>query len=430
MAGVLVALVAVVAVAVVASAAVAPPAYAADPPRITLDGTAVTGATTTSQAPELGTGVWLTDSPTGDESRWFLVPRTHPGSTIRVGAALQPGQGGAGIGLALVTVQSQHSCGSASGTTAYGDAGSTQLLTLAVGSRGDDLYADCLTDDALLLELTASGEPDRPRSTPVRLVVSEEPAVKDAGSLPPPATSPVTWTDVPATGSADKVAPGHAFAGAPLLEDGFHAASVRPGEVQLFRVHLDWSQALETELRVPAVGEDSAVPGATTIHLRLCSPVLEPAGAAAQTAGGDSLSDDTYAQTGDEGRARAATPPVRYRNTGADDSDVRPASLPGDYYVVVSMDPVDPDTDEPGAADAEVPYQLVVERTGHAGAGAPAYDGGRLVIGGQTSDGPGAVRLATAGVLAALGLGCLGGSAVLLTRRARGRRGRRTAAPA
>lgn len=390
----------------------AAPSYAATAPGITLSGHHVTGAKSSSGAPKIGPGVYLTDSPVGDAVAYFLVPRTVNNSTIRVGAALQPREENEGIELSLLSLDNQNDCGSASVTADFGD-WSDALYTTAVTSRGDDRDASCLSDDSLLLEVSASGSPDKPRSTPVRLVVSEEPPPQHTAGLPATAPDTQSWASLPATGHATTVAPGHSFDDAPALGDGFHSAAITPGESQLFKVHLDWGQRLQAEVRLAKVSDDTSQLLFDSFEVQILSPTLDVASADAKESDGDLISGSDSPSDSGESQARAVTAPVRYNNAASDADGVSGASIPGDYYVLVEMTRGDKDTER------KLDYDLVTEVTGDAGSGAPSYAEGRLVIGGQSSTGRSVVRVAVAAALGLLGLGSLATSGVLLRQRRR-----------
>lgn len=408
------ALAAALAAAALAWWGMAPPSYAADKaPRITLSGDHVTGAKSSSNAPTIKPGgVYLIDSPVGDNAVYFLIPRAVDSSTIRVGAALQPRQEGAGIELSLLSPDDQNDCGSNSVTTDYGG-WSDALYTVAVTSRGDDRDASCLSDDSLLLEVSASGEPDNPHSTPVRLVVSEEPPPTHTSGLPATAHDSESWTSLPPAGHATALQPGQSFADAPALDDGFHAGSIAPGESQLFRVHLDWGQQLQAEVRMSRAGSDTHLSDVDSFEVQILSPTLENASADATDSEGNAIDESSYLNPGMEARAQAITPPVRYRNVGSDADGVPGTSIPGDYYILVEMTP------DENSATSSLDYDLVTKVTGHAGSGAPTYAEGQLVIGGQTPTGHGVVRIAVAAALGILGLGSLATSGVLVRQRRR-----------
>jgi len=380
---------------------------------ITLDGTKITGAATSSGAPKIKPGAWLIDSPVGDDAAYFLVPRSVSNSTLRVGAALQPRQESAGIELSLLSVQDQRDCGSTSESASYGD-WSGGLVTLAVTSRAADRDAACQSDDSLLLEVTASGTAKSPHTTRVRLVVSEEPPTKHTADLPDTAPDTQTWTSLPPTGKASSVTPGHAFSDAPELADGFHSASITPGDSQLYRVHLGWGEQVRAEVRMPKLGSSSGLSSSlTSFRVRLLGPTLADASADAKEGDGDTISGSAYLQADAEARARAMTAPVRYRNVASSADGVAGASIPGDYYLLVEAAP------NAKGATPKLRYDLVTAVTGKAGSGRPEYVGGDLVIGGQSATGPGPLRLASAGVLGAAGLASLIAAAALVVRRRR-----------
>jgi len=356
-------------------------ARAAEP--FTAEGTAVRGTPSTSSAPTIGAGAWLDHTPSEGQPRYYLIKRQVPGSTIRAGIASQPGDHAQNLSVDLLTAEDQENCGRGYGYKG-GSSWEAKELVLA-GAQSTDApdapyYDECHRTDGLLLKVTANSTSEPGPATPMQIVVSEEPPVSDTSSLPPKVDdkTDLRWEQMPTTGKVHPTTYGTSFSTAPGLTDGIFRASIAPGEVQLYRVHLDWGQSLQSELRVPPYRRANGLSGMGLIRSTIVSPNR------ADVAAYIPLDDngDPIAHTSsiivsayNEGIDRTKTAPIRYLNRDHYSSWASPASIAGDYYVMVTLSP-----DAKGNSYV-VPFDLVIKRTGTAGTGKPTYVEGGLHTG-------------------------------------------------
>ena len=330
----------------------------------TLTGTPVEGTRTAEDAPTITAGQW-TDVVGGkgstDAVRHYRVQRTIPGSTIHVTATTRGTvDKWDQIGVTLTGTDGSQ-CDKEDD---YRDVDQYSILSAEVVSGRDvpNIPDACWQDDAIDVAVER-GNFDGTRSAPFSLTVFEEPAATGVGRLPEwQETGAYVAPSVP--GKAQKLVAGTGFADAPRIGTGRYALDIVPGESQIVRVPLDWGQQLTVRARFPAgtpgVEDLTGVQGPFG-DVQLYSSLL---GAMSGSAGG---SDNTSIMPGqDPGELTAMSPVVRYRNREAY-GDGQPL-LPGDHYVVVSMN-----ADSDGDTWVQ-PYTLEVEVLGKP-AGTPAYDG-------------------------------------------------------
>ncbi|GAA2156673.1 hypothetical protein GCM10009844_45140 [Nocardioides koreensis] len=333
-----------------------------------LTGTPVQGARTAQDAPTITAGQW-TDVVGGkgspDAVRHYRVQRTLPGSTIHVTATTRGTVGKWDeIGVTL-TGPDGSECDAEDD---YRDVDQYSVLSAEVLSGRDVASGedDCWKGDALDIAVQRGNWEDT-RSAPFSLTVFEEPPATGVDRLP-------QWQEggeyvAPSvSGKARKLVAGTGFADAPRIGTGRYALDIVPGESQIVRVPLDWGQQLTVRARFPAgtpgVEDLTGVQGPFG-DVQLYSSML---GAMSGYADG---TDSTSIMPGqDAGELTAMSPVVRYRNREAY-GDGHPV-LPGDHYVVISMNA------DSGGDTWVQPYTLEVEVLGEPG-GAPAYDGGAEV---------------------------------------------------
>ncbi len=317
-------------------------------------GTPVTGTPTPAEAPGLAPGAAYSDVlPGADETRHYLVQRTIPGSTLRVRLAARPDVDTGQMRLELLD-SGENTC-AVGVQTAFGIGFGVQLLTGSVTS--DD---DCPADGPVVARLQKSVFGEDLDGEPVQLVVSEEPPVDRVDSLPAPAEAAEAidpWREGPA---ADGPTPGVSFNDAPLLEAGSHRQSLVPGEVQFYRVPVDWGQRLHAQIRMarPGPALADAIGLVRPVDVLVYGPSYD------QVATGGRTIVNT---SGPTSRA-VSTPEVRYRNREAL-TIARGASEAGDYYVGVSL------SGDSSGREGEaflVPYTLTVRTVGEP-SGAPTY---------------------------------------------------------
>lgn len=317
-------------------------------------GTPVTGTPTPADAPGLEPGAAYTDVlPGADETRHYLVQRTIPGSTLRVRLAARPDVDTGQVRLELLDGD-ENTC-AVGVQTAFGIGFGVQLLTGSVTS--DD---DCPADGPVVARLQKSVFGEDLDGEPVQLVVSEEPPVDRVESLPAPAEAPGAtdpWREGP---GVEGPTPGASFNDAPLLDAGSHRQSLVPGEVQFFRVPVDWGQRLQAQIRMvrPGAALADAIGLVRPVDVLVYGPSYDRVATGGRT---------IVNTSGPTSRA-VSTPEVRYRNREAL-TIARGASEAGDYYVGVSL------SGDSSGREGEaflVPYTLTVRTVGEP-SGAPSY---------------------------------------------------------
>nr|WP_281381007.1 VWA domain-containing protein [Nocardioides panaciterrulae] len=329
-----------------------------------LAGTPVEGSRTAADAPTITAGQW-TDVVGGkgspDATRHFRVRRTMPGSTIHVTATTRGTVGKWDqIGVTL-TGPDGSECDKEDD---YRDIDQYSILSTEVVSGRDVPYIedDCWQGDSLEIAVERGNFEDT-RSAPFSLTVFEEPPATGVEQLPEwQETGAYVAPSVP--GRAHRLVAGSGFADAPRIGTGRYALDIVPGESQIVRVPLDWGQQLTVRARFPA-----GTPGVEDLtgiqgpfgDLKLYTSLLGTMSAYASGTDNTSIMPGLRA-----GELTAMSPTVRYRNREAY-GDGQPV-LPGDHYVVVSMN-----ADSDGDTWVQ-PYTLEVEVLGEP-AGAPAYEG-------------------------------------------------------
>jgi Ca-activated chloride channel homolog len=309
-----------------------------------VDGKAVQGSSDKKPAgPVLTAGKYVDTAPALQDTKYYRLRRTIPGSTLHVGATARPAPGDQmnTLKLETTTVREGRSCGYGTGSeVSY--ANTNPLVTAAVSSW-DPLTADnpdCTKANELILSLRQDGskggaQGDNLKDVPVELVVVEEPPIRDQGLLDERAPSNPRWRDLP-SGSGEEITPGASFSDSPKVGPGQYSTSLFPGEVQFVKVRLNWGQRLQAEVRV---AKPDAKLGAQTdypqpLDLRLIAPTR---GAAQAYASGVIARDTTMLEDDKAVRAVTSTLAVTYGNRAAIDREHKNSAVAGDYYVAISL---------------------------------------------------------------------------------------------
>ena len=293
--------------------------------------------------------------------------------------------------------------------------------------------AGCTTDPQLRLEVTRTTPASTSdASAPVELGISEQAPVTNRADLPEPVTGYTgKGTRLRASGTAQAVVGGSGFSNAPEIAAGTWSDSIAFGDTALYRVPVDYGQTLKVTASLP--GDKGKLPlslyDGYIVRVRLLSPdhvqlvnVNDP------RTGGTAV------------HLSAAAPQVRVRNdelalpgTQNFQPDPSTASVAGDYFVVVELQPV-----TPRLLGVVLPLQLDVAVDG-APSGQPVFatapspgpsDQPSSAASGGPSDAPTTGPVASTGpstgelVLVGLGilvlLGIAAAAAVLVVRRGRG----------
>lgn len=330
----------------------------------TLDGTPISGSKDAADPEPIKTGVWTDVLPPGAAEQHTLhyrFTRTLPGSTVHV-SVTSTGQPGSDDGIegVLTAGDDGFTCDTVNDLRQLDR--SAVLGMEAISHDSPSASETCRTGKSLDFALERFGT-FADRAAPVSIIVVEEPPVADIESLPDSAgdaSQKVTSSLPTPSGSPGQVIGGSSFPSAPLLKTGTYAGNVVPGEAQVFRVHLEWGQGLSYQFifpkQSPALFKRTGVQGPFA-----SARTYDPLRATLGDLVGESKGTD-FATSDHVGSVQDETYPVRYnsRSIGSTLS-----SLPGDYYVSLSVADDDGET-------YEMPWTLAVAVTGKV-TGAPDY---------------------------------------------------------
>lgn len=346
-----------------------------------ISGTPIQGGAQQEGAPVVAPGHYSDTFGNDATAKYYLIKRTMAQSTLRAGVSFRRPSGGSFVVKAEVKMSTigGEACGWSYPLAFEGEQG---IATGAASSWTGDYPKGCTADDQLVLTVSAGDDFREMKGLPYELRIDEEPPVDSTTNLPPEAGNPV-WT--PMTGSTPReIIPGSSFPDAPLLTPGSYKTTLMPGEVQLYKVKLDWGQRLQEQVTVPKLGAATAK-ALDSIHY-LDTKLISPTG------------EDVYAvfakqvPNGPGGRGvltkdgafkANTTKEIRYLNREGPNNQDKGTSMPGEYYIAISM--TRRDTDKAVA----IPMTLTVGVIGTAGTGKPEYvDGATPVAGTSTTPSP------------------------------------------
>lgn len=335
-------------------------------------GTPVVGASTDASAPDIGVGRWTDAAPGPEAVRSYRLKRTTPKSTFWVGVSTRPDKPRGALELALHPEgPGATSCNNVSYPfTLDTGLGSKSLLTGATNSWARDPSEECVRADLILTIRQPPSARSDIAATPLQIDVVEEPPVSGTSGLPGQADDP-TWQVVPASGNPQAVTGGNSLANAPTITPGVKTFDMVPGEIQFFRVNLDFGQRLQahaTAARVPTYRDGLR---------RFAVDLLSPLGGSVRSfvvrdrpaprKGGIPVDEEDWLGS-DEAEVLATTKEVRFLNRDSITEENVSASRPGSYLIAISLQrqtPQDP--------SVPVPVSLQVDLVGKAGTGAPPY---------------------------------------------------------
>jgi Ca-activated chloride channel family protein len=313
---------------------------------------AISGGGDGAAAAEVVTGDY-TDrlGPIGTDGavRYFAVQRTIDSSDIGVAASILPTRT-VDDGIRVEITSSGKSCASASAITT--GATDSILSTFAAVGVGHTSYPECTSTKRLLIkvERSTTAKNVSKDDIPVTIRITEHEPVADQAALPQKLTVAAKGSSLSA-GAPVAIRPGATIAtGARLASGSTYAGTITPGELQTFRVNVQWGQNLGAKAIVlePKPSVKAALDKrdkALTIRL------LSPGGATSAYGYTSSLSSGGYTYVDID--------PVVYRGQ---DSQMQA----GEYTVAIGLT-VDGDT-----TGITVPYQIVVQTVG-AETGVPTY---------------------------------------------------------
>lgn len=340
-----------------------------------ISGTPVTGGPQQEGAPVLAPGHY-SDTFVGDQTaKYYTIKRTMIGSTLRAGVSFrQPN-------TKEVVVQAEVKLNTLDGEQcgwSYPRAyGSDQGLATGTASSWSDWNEKCSESELMVLTVSPGKDFAELKGIPYELRIDEEPPVSSTANLPDEAKDPV-WTPMPGSTPKD-IVPGSSFPDAPLLAPGSYKTTLMPGELQLFRVKADWGQRIQAVFTVPKLGAATADALGTVRYLD--TALISP------------LGEDVYAVfaknvPGGSGKRGVVTPrgaiqavmtkEIRYLNRDGANNQDKGTSLPGEYYVAVSL------TRNKDDKAFTIPVTLTVGVQGTAGTGKPEYKDGAQPVSGES----------------------------------------------
>ncbi|TWD75011.1 Ca-activated chloride channel family protein [Kribbella amoyensis] len=340
-----------------------------------LSGKPVEGGPQQEGSPVLAPGHYSDTFGDDQTAKYYTIKRTIPKSTLRAGVSFRRPSGGSFVVQAEVKLKTLggDQCGWSYPRAFEGDQG----LATGTASSWSDWQESCSESEQMVLTISPGKDYKEIRGVPFELRINEEPPVADTTTLPEAADDP-TWTSMPGATPTD-IVPGSSFPDAPLLAPGSYKTTLMPGELQLYKVRLDWGQRIQAQVTVPKLGAATgkAVDGIRYLDTAVISPIGEDVYAVfAKEMPGGSGKRGVLTK---EGVIQAiTTKEIRYQNRdGANNQDTG-TSTPGDYYVAVSL------TRKPNDKAFTVPMTLTVGTVGTAGTGKPEYVDGATPVAGDS----------------------------------------------
>jgi Ca-activated chloride channel family protein len=348
-----------------------------------ISGTPVQGGPQQEGAPVLAPGHYSDTFGNDQTAKYYLIKRTMAKSTLRAGVSFRRPSGGSFVLRAEVKLKTigAENCGWSYPLAFDGDQG---IATGAASSWTGEYPKGCADDDQLVLTVSAGEAFREMKGVPYELRIDEEPPVDSTTNLPAKADEP-TWT--PMAGSTPReIVPGSSFPDAPLLVPGSYQTTLMPGEVQLYKVKADWGQRIQAQVTVPKLGAAAAkaIDGIRYLDMGMISPIGEDVYAVfAKKVPGSGGAGRRAVLTKDGVVNANTTKEIRYLNRdGANNQDTG-TSMPGEYYIAVSLTRKDDDK------AFAIPMTLTVGLEGTAGTGKPEYvDGASPVSGTSTTPSP------------------------------------------
>ncbi|MEV0290192.1 VWA domain-containing protein [Kribbella sp. NPDC050820] len=340
-----------------------------------ISGTPIVGGPQQEGAPVVAPGHY-SDTFGGDETaKYYLIKRSIKGSTLRAGVSFRRIPGEELVIQAEVKLKTLG--GDQCGWSYPRVFGSDQGLATGTASTWSDWQEECADSDQMVLTVSPGKDYRELKGVPFELRVDEEPPVTSTTNLPDEAGDPV-WTQMPGS-TPREIIPGSSFPDAPLLEAGSYKTTIMPGELQLYRVKADWGQRIQAQFTVPKLGAatSKALGGIRYLDTALISPIGEDVYSVfAKNVPGGAGKRGVLSK---EGVVQAlTTKEIRYLNrNGANNQDTG-TSMPGEYYVAVSL------TRKDNGRAFTVPLTLTVGVVGTPGTGKPEYVDGATPVAGTS----------------------------------------------
>ncbi|WP_150461247.1 hypothetical protein [Nesterenkonia ebinurensis] len=366
------------------TAMLAPPAATAEegeaseaPPPDTevLQGERVEGGTHQDNGPELHPGNYYL-STFEPETQYFRVQRTMADSTLYVGLTTYDEQG-------EFTDDAEIELSTFDGDTCESERLDWETTSAGNLLRGAQIRATAPQDEEDFRAVPACGSAEEllllvssPNGELVgenyELVVAEEPDPLNGDELRAGfeddsdhwGAEGLVWHELQRQrGEENPIEPGTSLHSAPMLDPGTtYDAALEPGQVHVYRVSADWNQQIQAEVFFPepssALSEELG--RWAEAEVSIISPfrgATTPGGTRAPSE--QNLSNWIHHTEATTLRALSypITWPGRFAGTQAG-SNARHTTMPGEYFVVVAMDPPSEDDD---TESFEVPYRLTAD---------------------------------------------------------------------
>ncbi|TLP98105.1 VWA domain-containing protein [Nesterenkonia salmonea] len=324
------------------------------------------------------------------ETMYYRVPRNMQDSTLHVGIATynDSADNWENAEIELTTMGDNRTCGR-DRVNRWGTTGANLFRTAQISAApeydGESRDAGCWENDELLLAIHSGGrfgEGDEILGQPFELIIEEEPDptngeayyldYQDQG-LPWEADD-LQWQDMPRDRDNDEeIIAGNSLNNAAELEPGeTYDTDILPGEVQVYRVAADWHQQIQAEAFFPepdSAPSENIQSNSTQIHLDILSPYRGSATPSRNSSGSDIADARSRLDRTDATTLHRFTHPVwwpnRYSTSGGNSE--HPATVAGDYYVVVSAEPIDDNV------SYSMPYRLTADTFDFIDAEVPDY---------------------------------------------------------
>lgn len=322
-------------------------------------GSVLTGAATTADAPAMRPATTYQDTIKPGESRFYGLALDARSSASVSAFALPP----AGSRVAYsdgieLTLQSADGSECDSTDAHFQDEGDARPIGSAV-SRLIGVRSSCQDANQYTLEVhRTSAATSDPGPWPLELRYVSEPPLK-AGTTAQLAPGSGTASPTPlTTGTPRQARGGTSFETAAAVKTGIWKDKVLPGETRFYKVPVDWGQqaTVFADFANAQVTDESAYVG-SGVRLAAYSPVRE------------FIDGDSHSYEGAPTSLSRQLAPVSYANRAANDDDVARLRYAGWYYFAVTVHP-----EVATAVKGPVPVTLRIDVKGAAQA-APAYDG-------------------------------------------------------
>lgn len=302
-------------------------------PEFSLTGEEITGGANPGDAVELSGGNQYLDRFT-DHTLYYRIPRSMENSTVHVGVSTyRPSGEGASVSVSLDTWESD-GCESSS-IPAFTTTGQLSGTHLTVGPTPEaDDEDPCVAAQELVLSVRAdtSGEDSETAGQPFEILVYEEPEPANLNEFSDlePDYDDIEWTDMSRDMASElEVTPGTSYQqSAELTPGNTYNLQIRPGEVQVFRVPLEWGEYLQAEAFFPEPGDELSdnLSGMEQVALAIRSPLHTGV-----------VAESVYPSPLSSSQLRVRSHPIAWYNR-LDWWDNPAISLAGDFYLVLIAD--------------------------------------------------------------------------------------------